>query len=117
VMTGGEVVAAAVTDAIVRLLPGVLKKDSATKIESFFEAPLERLIEAVGQDDYLKKLKEKGIKKVKLLEYPQYTRPKEFKGLKVPKILFSGNHKEIERWRLKKAFEETKRKRKDLLIF
>jgi len=115
VMTGGEITAAAITDAVVRLIPSVLKKELATEIESFFEVSIEKLIEVIGKDEVLKKLKEKGIKKVKLLEYPQYTRPEDFLGFKVPKILLSGNHKEIEIWRLKKAYEETKRKRKDLL--
>jgi tRNA (guanine37-N1)-methyltransferase len=115
VMTGGEIVAAAITDAVCRLVPGVLKKEKATEIESFFEISVDKLIEVVGEDEILKKLKEKGVKKVKLLEYPQYTRPEDFLGFKVPKILLSGNHKEIEIWRLKKAYEETKRKRKDLL--
>jgi tRNA (guanine37-N1)-methyltransferase len=115
VMTGGEITAAAITDAVCRLVPGVLKKDEATKIESFFEVSVDKLIEVTGEDEILKKLKEKGVKKVKLLEYPQYTRPEIFLGFKVPKILLSGNHKEIEIWRLKKAYEETKRKRKDLL--
>jgi len=115
VMTGGEITAAAITDAVCRLVPGVLKKEEASKIESFFSVPIDRLIEVVGEDEILKKLKEKGIKKVKLLEYPQYTRPEDFLGLKVPKILLSGNHKKIEIWRLKKAWEETKRKREDLL--
>jgi tRNA (guanine37-N1)-methyltransferase len=115
VMTGGEITAAAITDAVCRLVPGVLKKEKATEIESFFEVSLEKLIEVVGEDEILKKLKEKGVKKVKLLEYPQYTRPEDFLGFKVPKILLSGNHKEIEIWRLKKAYEETKKKRGDLL--
>jgi len=115
VMTGGEITASAITDVVVRLVPGVLKKEEATEIESFFEVSIEKLIEVVGEDEVLKRLKEKGVKKVKLLEYPQYTRPEDFQGLKVPKILLSGNHKEIEIWRLKKAYEETKKKRKDLL--
>jgi len=116
VMTGGEIAAAAITDAVCRLIPGVLKKEKATEIESFFEVSIDKLIEVVGEDEILKKLKEKGVKKVKLLEYPQYTRPEDFLGFKVPKILLSGNHKEIEIWRLKKAYEETRKKRKDLLI-
>jgi tRNA (guanine37-N1)-methyltransferase len=88
ILTGGEIVAAAITDAVVRLTPGVLKKREATQIESFSN---------------------------KLLEYPQYTRPEVFMGRKVPKILLSGNHKEIEKWRRNKAYEETLKKRKDLL--
>ena len=114
VMTGGEIAAAAITDAVCRLVPGVLKKEEASKIESFFEVSIDDLIEAVGEDKILKKLKEKGVKKVKLLEYPQYTRPEDFLGFKVPKILLSGNHKKIRIWRLKKAWNESKKKRKDL---
>ncbi len=116
VMTGGEIVAAAVTDSVVRLLPGVLEKKGAKEIESFFEVDVDQLLKIVGEDELLLKLKKKGREKIKLLEYPQYTRPEEFQGLKVPSILLSGNHQEIERWRLKKAYEETKKKRKDLLI-
>lgn len=88
VMTGGEIAAAAVTDAVVRLIPNVLKKAEAVKLESFSE---------------------------KLLEYPQYTRPENFKGKKVPKVLLSGNHKDIEEWRVKEAYKQTFKKRKDLL--
>jgi tRNA (guanine37-N1)-methyltransferase len=91
IMTGGEIAAAAIVDSTVRLLSGVLKKDGVIKNESF------------------------NIQGKKLLEYPQYTRPAVFKGKKAPKILLSGNLKKIEDWRLKKALEETKKKRKDLL--
>lgn len=72
VLTGGEIPAMIVTDAVTRLIPGVLD-EKATQIESHSE---------------------KGI-----LEYPQYTRPEEYNGWKVPEILLSGNHKEIEKWR------------------
>lgn len=88
VLTGGELPAMVVIDATVRLIPGVLEKEEATKYESFTEG---------------------------LLEYPQYTRPEEFKGWKVPKVLLSGNHKEIEKWRKEKALEKTKKVRPDLL--
>ncbi len=88
VMTGGEIAAAAITDAVVRLIPKVLKKAEATQLESFSE---------------------------KLLEYPQYTRPENFKGKKVPKVLLSGDHKKIEEWRIKMTYKETLKKRKDLL--
>jgi tRNA (guanine37-N1)-methyltransferase len=116
VLTGGEIVAAAITDSVVRLIPGVLKKDEATKSESFNVQSINRLYTVIGKDKYLDKLREKGVNKVRLLEYPQYTRPENFMGKKVPKILLSGNHKEIEKWRLKKAFEETLKRRKGLLI-
>ncbi len=73
VLTGGEIPAMVVTDSIVRLIPGVLGKDESSVEESH---------------------KEPGY-----LEYPQYTRPEDYKGWKVPKILLSGNHAEIEKWR------------------
>ncbi|MGB9707554.1 MAG: tRNA (guanosine(37)-N1)-methyltransferase TrmD [Microgenomates group bacterium] len=114
VLTGGEIVAAAIVDAVVRLIPGVLDKEAINK-ESFSQYKINYLIKIIGENKILKKLKERNIKKVKLLEYPQYTRPENFLGLKVPKILLSGNHKEIEKWRIKKAWEETLKKRKDLL--
>lgn len=91
VLTGGEMPAAMITDSVLRLIPGVLKKQEAVTEETF------------------------NIKGKKLLEYPQYTRPKEFKGLKVPKVLMKGNHKKIEKWRLKQAEKITLKKRPDLL--
>ena len=77
------------TDAIARLIPGVLIKENATKNESF-------------------SLKDEADKP--LLEYPQYTRPADFIGKKVPSILLSGNHEEIRKWRMQKAKELTSRK-------
>lgn len=91
VLTGGEIAAAAIADAVIRLIPGVLKKDDATVNETF------------------------NIQGKKLLEYPHYTRPEEYKGKKVPEVLLGGNHKDIEEWRMKKSVEETKKKRPDLL--
>ena len=74
VLTGGEIPAMVLIDSVVRLLPGVLGGETSAEIESF-------------QDDN------------KTVEYPQYTRPEEFKGLKVPEVLLSGNHADIEKWR------------------
>lgn len=88
VLTGGELPAMVVIDTITRLIPKVLEKEEATKNESFEE---------------------------NLLEYPQYTRPNVFRGLKVPKILLSGNHQEIAKWRKNQALMRTKRIRPDLL--
>ncbi len=116
VLTGGEIAASAIVDSTVRLIPGVLEEE-ATEKESFSEYEVDYLISVLGENKILKKLKERKVKKVKLLEYPQYTRPEEFKGLKVPQVLLSGNHKEIEKWRIKKAWEETVERRKDLLNF
>ncbi len=91
VLTGGEIPAAAIVDSVIRLLPGVLKKEDATTNESF------------------------DIGGRKLLEYPHYTRPEEFNGIKVPPVLLGGNHKEIEKWRLDRAVELTEKKRPELI--
>lgn len=115
ILTGGELAAAVITDAVVRLLPGVLKKEKATAEESFYSASINRLIEAVGEHPILQALQKKGVKEIHLLEYPQYTRPEDFEGNKVPAILLSGDPKKIERWQLQQAFYETFKKRPDLL--
>ena len=88
VLTGGELAAMTVIDAVARLIPGVLNKEESFMDESFSE---------------------------NLLEYPQYTRPPEFMGRKVPDVLLSGYHKNIEKWRREQALERTKKKRPDLL--
>lgn len=88
VLTGGELAAMTVIDAVSRLIPGVLNKEESFQEESFSN---------------------------NLLEYPQYTRPPEFMGRKVPDILLSGHHQNIEKWRREQALERTKRKRPDLL--
>lgn len=87
VLSGGEIPAMAVIEAVTRLIPGVLGSDESTLYESH----------STG-----------------LLEYPQYTRPAVFRGWKVPEILLSGNHAEIEKWRREKAIERTKISRPDL---
>jgi tRNA (guanine37-N1)-methyltransferase len=97
ILTGGELPAMVITDAVVRLLPGVLEKPEATKFESFSNLKIGKL--KIGS----------------LLEYPQYTRPENFLGWKVPKILLSGNHQKIAEWRRKKAEELTKKLRPDLI--
>ena len=88
VLTGGEIPAMAVVDSITRLIPKVLEKPEAVINESF---------------------------STNLLEHPQYTRPEDFEGEKVPEILLSGNHGEIDKWRLKKSLEKTRKVRPDLL--
>ena len=89
VLTGGEIPAMVLVDSVTRLISGVLEKPLATVNESF------------SQEN--------------LLEYPQYTHPEDFQGLKVPSVLLSGNHAEIEKWRNEKAQEVTKKNRPDLL--
>lgn len=115
VMTGGEIPAAAIVDSIVRLLLGVLKKDNATEIESFWNVSIDELIQVVGNDDLLQDLKNKGKQQVKLLEFPHYTRPESYNGKQVPELLTNGNHAEIEKWRMKQSYEVTKKNRPDLL--
>lgn len=115
ILTGGELAAATICDSVVRLLPGVLKKDNATTDESFFTVPLVDLIGQVGQHPILLSLQKKGVAHVSLLEYPQYTRPEEFEGRKVPEILLSGDPKKIRKWQLQTAFELTLLRRPDLL--
>jgi tRNA (guanine37-N1)-methyltransferase len=88
VLTNGVVAAAVVIDAVVRLLPGVLGAEDATAVESFTDG---------------------------MLEYPQYTRPETFRGMRVPQILLSGDHAAIARWRRERAEERTRDKRPDLL--
>jgi tRNA (guanine37-N1)-methyltransferase len=90
VMTGGEVAAMAIIDGCVRLLPGVLGNDASTIEES--HSP-----ETGG-----------------LLEYPQYTRPVEFRGVRVPDVLQSGHHAEIHKWRREQAIARTRERRPDL---
>jgi tRNA (guanine37-N1)-methyltransferase len=115
VLTGGELPAAVILDSVVRLLPGVLKKEEATVNESFFKISINQLIKMLGEDDVLMSLKNRGQTEVMLLEYPQYTRPETFEDKKVPAVLLSGNHAEIEKWKLQKAYEYTKKNRPDLL--
>lgn len=88
VLTGGELPAMTIVDSIVRLLPGVLGDDNSSVSESFSDG---------------------------LLEYPQYTRPTEYEGKKVPEVLLGGNHKVIEEWRNTQAVEKTKGRRPDLI--
>jgi tRNA (guanine37-N1)-methyltransferase len=95
VLTGGEIPAMVVTDAIVRLIPGVLEKIEAVKDESFQSPHLTPHHSA-------------------LLEYPQYTRPEVYKGWEVPEVLLSGNHEKIAQWRKEKSLERTKKRRPDL---
>ena len=88
VLTGGELPAMVMIDCISRLVPGVLNNEVSADIESFHD---------------------------NLLEYPQYTRPEEFRGMKVPDVLLSGHHKNIEEWRRRESIKRTLERRPDLL--
>jgi tRNA (guanine37-N1)-methyltransferase len=88
VLSGGEIAAMAILDAVTRLIPGVLGSSDSAETDSFCDG---------------------------LLEYPQYTRPAEFKGLAVPEILLSGNHELIRKWRRRESLRKTRALRPDLL--
>ncbi len=88
VLTGGEIPALALINGVLRLLRGTVAKEDSLKFESFEDG---------------------------LLDYPQYTRPADFRGLKVPDVLLSGNHAEIARWRKQQQIERTRSRRPDLL--
>jgi tRNA (guanine37-N1)-methyltransferase len=90
VLGGGEVAAMVVIDAVVRLVPGVLGDDESSNQDSFSGDP-------------------------PLLEFAQYTRPREFRGMKVPEVLMTGNHPEVARWREQQKLERTRERRADLL--
>jgi len=88
VLTGGEPAAWVVMDAVSRFVPGVVGKGESVRRDSFFDG---------------------------LLDYPHYTRPRDFRGMKVPQVLFSGNHAKISDWRRREALEKTRGARPDLL--
>lgn len=115
VLTGGELPLCIIIDSVVRLIPGVLKKNQATEEESFSEVSIDEIIDAVGLTNELDELKNSGKTQVRLLEYPHYTRPQEFEGKHVPDILVSGDHAKIRKWQLQKAYEITLKRRPDLL--
>jgi len=88
VLTGGELPAMVLVDAVARHIPGIVKEEASVAKDSFFEG---------------------------LLDYPAYTRPEEFEGKKVPEVLLSGHHAEIENWRRKEALRRTLLRRPELL--
>lgn len=109
VLSGGEAAAMVVVDAVVRLLPGVLGDDASAAEESFSNWPTDSANPiAAGEATEV-------TERAALLEYPQYTRPREFRGMSVPDILMSGDHGRIRTWRREQAVERTRDRRPDLL--
>ncbi|HET8636356.1 MAG TPA: tRNA (guanosine(37)-N1)-methyltransferase TrmD [Acidobacteriaceae bacterium] len=108
VLSGGELGAAVIVDATMRLLPGVLGNEDSATYESFGRADSDF---AGDQDGPPRSTHGAGG----LLDYPHYTRPAEFRGLAVPEVLAGGNHDQIRRWRRERALEKTLRNRPDLL--
>ena len=120
VLSGGELGAAVIADTVVRLLPGALGNAASARQESF-AGP-----ESGGNVGDGSELSDKSVRPTQaradstcgsggLLDYPHYTRPAEFRGMKVPDVLLNGNHDEIKRWRRRAALEKTLRNRPDLL--
>jgi tRNA (guanine37-N1)-methyltransferase len=114
VLSGGELGAAVIIDAVTRLIPGAVGNEASTRQESFVAGP------EFGGDD----LADKSVRPTPadstcgsggLLDYPHYTRPAEFRGVKVPEVLLNGNHDDIRRWRRRSALEKTLHNRPDLL--
>ena len=98
VLSGGEIAAAVVMECVTRLIPGVLGNEESAMQDSFADEDV-----AGGQTGR------------RLLDWPHYTRPAEFRGMRVPEVLLSGDHEEIRRWRRRRALEKTLRRRPDLL--
>ncbi len=109
VLSGGEIAAAVIVDAVVRLLPGVLGNADSSRFESFGVADAE-IFEGPGG----------GVPRAThgaggLLDYPHYTRPAEFRGVGIPEVLMGGDHEAVRRWRRRMALAKTVRNRPDLL--
>ena len=105
VLSGGELGAAVIVDTVTRLIPGAVGNEASTRQESFFGGA-----EMGGTNGPSSTCASGG-----LLDYPHYTRPADFRGMKVPEVLVNGNHDEIRRWRRRSALEKTLRNRPDLL--
>jgi len=105
VLSGGELGAAVIVEAVTRLLPGAVGNEASTRQESFTThvdaEPAESADSTCGSGG--------------LLDYPHYTRPSEFRGMAVPEVLINGNHQEIRRWRREQALKKTLRNRPDLM--
>ncbi len=107
VLSGGELPAAIVLDAVTRLLPGALGNEASTENESFREL---NSVEAV-----IRGSSSAQSKPSMLLDYPHYTRPADYRGWKVPEVLIGGHHAEVAKWRKQQALQKTRQNRPDLL--
>jgi len=105
VLSGGELAAAVIVEAVTRLLPGAVGNEASTRQESFTAH------EQAGDVS----LADSTCGSAGLLDYPHYTRPAEFRGMPVPEVLLNGDHQQIRRWRRQRALEKTLRNRPDLL--
>jgi tRNA (guanine37-N1)-methyltransferase len=108
VLSGGELAAAVIIEAVMRLLPGAVGNEASTRQESFTAH------EQTTQTE-MRSAVDSTCGSGGLLDYPHYTRPAEFRGMAVPEVLLNGDHQEIRRWRRRRALEKTLRNRPDLL--
>ena len=109
VVSGGEIGAAVIVDAVTRLIPGAVGNDASTRQESFTASEVNIQRGVPGGEAPSSTCGSRG-----LLDYPHYTRPAEFRGWAVPEVLVSGNHEEIRRWRRRSALQKTLQNRPDL---
>jgi tRNA (guanine37-N1)-methyltransferase len=116
VLSGGELPAMLVIDAVTRLLPGALGNEASSQNESFSETAVARESSTVGAQHAAPLQAGSQSASQLLLDFPHYTRPADFRGWKVPDVLISGNHAEVANWRRAAAIEKTQRNRPDLLL-
>jgi len=118
VLSGGELGAAVIIDAVTRLIPGAVGNEASTRQESFFAAQ-ELGDDLAGEGARPTSIRPKPANSTcssgGLLDYPHYTRPADFRGIKVPEVLLNGNHDDIRRWRRRSALKKTLHNRPDLL--
>lgn len=115
VLSGGELPAALIIDAVTRLLPGALGNEASSQNESFCTAPTDRMARCIVplRSDTDRAPRSEGRV---LLDFQHYTRPADFRGWKVPEVLIGGNHAEVAKWRRAAALEKTRRNRPDLFL-
>ena len=115
VLTGGELPAMVMVDAVSRMVPGVLTNSLSGEEESFSRVCPEKEFTKKIRREVYGDLLNRHETELKLLEYPQYTRPEEFMGLKVPEVLLSGDHARVDAWRRQQSVKRTRQRRPDLL--
>jgi tRNA (guanine37-N1)-methyltransferase len=114
VLSGGELGAAVIVDTVTRLIPGAVGNEASTRQESFVAGP-ELDENDLAENNFRATQPDSTCSSGGLFDYPHYTRPAEFRGMKVPEVLVNGNHDEIRRWRRRSALEKTVANRPDLL--
>jgi tRNA (guanine37-N1)-methyltransferase len=112
VLSGGELAAAVIIEAVTRLLPGAVGNEASTRQESFTAQEAD---DAKQAGESTENAPDSTCASNGLLDYPHYTRPAEFRGMPVPEVLINGNHQQIRRWRREQALKKTLRNRPDLL--